>query len=118
MTRPVTWIGIRAAARRLNIHENTVRRMCEDGRLDCRTKPGGDSRQVNAASVERLLDHGDRLTAYTVEQLHAATDFLTEILMLAAGRPFGVVSATQDVVRQVHACKNDIKLELARREEP
>ena len=49
------WLAIREAARRLGVHENTVRNYIESGALSVRMVPGKSGyRRVSAADVELL----------------------------------------------------------------
>jgi excisionase family DNA binding protein len=55
-TLPTGLVGIRDAARRLGVHENTIRNWVEHGRLQFVRLPGSGYRRVDARDVERLRD--------------------------------------------------------------
>jgi excisionase family DNA binding protein len=67
-------IGIRAAARILGVHENTVRRLIEDGALPAyEIRPGG-YRRLDRADVEGLRDRRAAQAATRDDAMHSAQD--------------------------------------------
>lgn len=47
------WMSVGKAAERLGVHEDTVRRYADDGRLESRRLPGRH-RRITVESVERM----------------------------------------------------------------
>lgn len=49
--------GVREAAKRLGVHENTVRNWCVSGVIkDFRTLPGSGFRRIPESEISRLLE--------------------------------------------------------------
>jgi excisionase family DNA binding protein len=53
---PTELVGIRDAARRLGVHENTIRNWVADGRLQFIRLPGSGFRRLDGRDVQRLRD--------------------------------------------------------------
>jgi excisionase family DNA binding protein len=65
------WLTVRAAAQLLGVHENTVRNMCDDGRLIAGAR--GKFRKVSAESVKYVLV-GSRTSPDVISQIRDAYD--------------------------------------------
>lgn len=76
------YLAIREAARRLNVHENTVRRYADRGLVRTARLPSG-VRRVLRADVDALADRPARRPDTTVDELLVGAEPVRDVAALA-----------------------------------